>query len=184
MLVVDPTPGMLEIAKKKDGVTTMLATGHEFVTSPAIRNYNRILIGRCFHHLLDPSTMFKLMRENCQPDTLCLVLHDIEIAVLCYGSKIASKGLPLESILSPLENTGWTMEKHMEVCLGKVKKGEWYRRIRGRMFSSLEVFTDDEIEAGLEELDKTEMRGIALDENIDIRENYVCLQLTLPQSSE
>ena len=39
-------------------------------------------------------------------------------------------------------------------------------------------FTD----AGLEELDETEMRGIVLDENIDIRENYVCLQLTLPQS--
>ena len=49
------------------------------------------------------------------------------------------------------------------------------------MFSSLEVFTDDEIEAGLEELDKTEMKDIALDENVDIRENYVCLQLTLPQ---
>ena len=181
VLVVDPTPGMLEIAKKKEGVTTMLATGNEFVTSPAIHNYNRILIGRCFHNLLDPSAMFKLMHENCQPDTLCLVLHDAEIPVLRYGSKIASTGLPLESILSPLENTGWTMEKHVEVCLSKVKKGEWYSRIRGRLFSSLEVFTDGEIEAGLEELDKTEMRGIGLDENIDIRENYICLQLTLPQ---
>ena len=182
MLVVDPTPGMLEVTKTKEGVTTMLATGHEFVTSPAIRNYNRILIGRCFHHLPDPSAMFKLMRENCCPDMLCLVLHDTEIPVLCYGGKIASKGLPLESILSPLENTGWAMEKHMEVCLSKVKKGEWYRRIRGRMFSSLEVFTDEEIEAGLEELDKTEMKDIALDENVDTRETYVCLQLTLLQS--
>ena len=182
MLVVDPSPGMLEVAKTKEGVTTMLATGHEFVTSPAIHNYNRILIGRCFHHLLDPSTMFKLMREKCQPDMLCLVLHLIEVPILCHGSKIASNGLPLESILSPLENTGWAMEKHMEEYLGKVKKGEWYSWIRGRMFASLVVFTDDEIEAGLEELDKTEMKDIALDGNIDIRENYVCLQLTLPQS--
>ena len=180
VLVVDPTPGMLEVAKMKEGVTTMLATGHEFVTSPAIHKYNRILIGRCFHHLLDPSATFKLMRENCQPDMLCLVLHDAEIPVLSYGGKIASTGLSLEFILDPLENTGWAMEKHMEVCLSKVKKGEWYSRIRGRMFSSLEVFTDDEIEAGLEELDKTEMKDIALDENIDIRENYICLQLTLP----
>ena len=132
--------------------------------------------------LIPVAAMFKLMHENCQPDTLCLVLHDTENLVLRYNSKIATKGLPLECILSPLENTGWTMEKHMEVCLSKVKKGEWYSRICGRMLSSLEVFTDDEIEAGLEELDKTEMSGIALDENIDIRENYVCLQLTLPQS--
>ena len=182
VLVIDPSQGMLEVAKTKEGVTTMLATGHEFVSSPAIRNYNRILIGRCFHHLLDPSAMFKLMRENCRPDTLCLVLHLIEVPFLSYGSKIASNGLPLESILSPLENTGWAMEKHMEECLGKVIKGEWYSRIRGRMFSSLEVFTDDEIEAGLEELDKTEMKDIALHEKIDIRENYVCLQLTLPLS--
>ena len=122
------------------------------------------------------------MRENCQPDMLCLLLHNTEIPVLSYISKVASIGLPLESILSLLENTGWAMKKHMELCFNKVKKGEWYSQIHGRLFSSFEIFTDDEIEAGLEELDKTEMKDIALDENVDIRENYVCLQLTLPQS--
>lgn len=172
---------MLEIARTKEGVETMLATADEFATSPILSNYNKILIGRCFNHLHDPATIFKSMRENCQAGTLCLVLHDIETPVLCYADKIASRGLPPEVILSAVEKAGWVVDNHIEVCAVKMTKGEWYSRLRGKVYSSLEVFTDEEIEAGLTELDKTQMSGIALDENIDLREEFLCVKLTVPQ---
>jgi len=35
-LVVDPTPGMLEIARTKEGVETMLATADDSVSSPVL----------------------------------------------------------------------------------------------------------------------------------------------------
>ena len=63
-LIVDPTPGMLEIARTKDGVETMLATADDSVSSPVL---NKVL-NRCFYHLHDPTTIFKSMLENCQAE--------------------------------------------------------------------------------------------------------------------
>ena len=172
---------MLEIARTKDGVDTMLATAGEFVSSPALSNYNKILISRCLHHLHDPAAIFKSMRENCLAGTLCLVMHDIETPILCYANKTASRGLPQEVILSPVEAAGWAVEDHIEVCAVKMTKRDWYGLLRRKSHSSLEVFTDEEIEAGLNELDKTQLSGIALGDTIDLREEYLCVKLTVPQ---
>ena len=180
-MVVDPTPGMLEIARTKEGVETMLATADDFVSSPRLPNYKRILFGRCFHHLHDPATTFKSMLENCQAGTLCLVLDPIETPLLRNANKTALRGVPPEVVLSAVKEAGWAVESHTEVYAVKMTKKEWYSQLQRKAFSSLQVFTDEEIEAGLSELDKTQMSSVAPDETIDHRVEFLCVKLTIPQ---
>ena len=180
-LVVDPTPGMLEIARTKEGVETMLATADDFATSSTLPKYKKILFCRCFHHLHDPATLFKSMLENCQAGTVCLVLDAIEAPVFCYANKTALRGFPPEVVLSAVKETGWVVENHTEVYAVKMTKKEWYSQLQRKAFSSLQVFTDEEIEAGLSELDKTQMSSVAPDETIDHRVEFLCVKLTIPQ---
>jgi len=91
------------------------------------------------------------------------------------------RGFPPEVVLSAVKETGWAVEKHTEVYVVKMTKKEWYSQLQRKAFSSLQVFTDEEIEAGLSELDKTQMSGIGLDDTIDHREEYHCVKLTMPQ---
>ena len=172
---------MLEIAGTKDGVDTMLATADEFVSSPTLSNYNMILISRCLHHLNDPAAIFKSLRENCRAGSRCLLLHRIETPILRYADKVAVRGLPREVILNPVDKAGWAVEDHIEVFVVKMTKDEWYSRLRRKAYAGLALFTGEEIEAGISELDKTKMSGIALNETIDLREEYLCVKLTLPQ---
>ena len=93
----------------------------------------------------------------------------------------ALRGVPQEVVLSAVKIAGWAVESHIEVYEVKMTKKEWYSQLQRKAFSSLQVFTDEEIEAGLSELDETQMSSIAPDETIDHRVEFLCVKLTIPQ---
>jgi len=47
---VDPSKEMLDIASKKEGIITVLATGEEFLSSKAEYELNVVLMNSCVHH--------------------------------------------------------------------------------------------------------------------------------------
>ena len=55
----------------------------------------------------------------------------------------------------------------------KVTKSFWYKRLRGRVFSTLETMTDEQIEEGIAEIERTKLSGLSMDEEFQITELHV-----------
>ena len=53
-----------------------------------------------------------------------------------------------------LERAGFNVTLTSEVYGVVMTKGEWYNKLRGRIFSTLYEFSNEEIEKGLKELDR------------------------------
>ena len=94
------------------------------------------------------------------------------------------RGFPQEDTLSAVKRAGWAVKKHIdsEVRAVKITQKEWCIVSCEEKHSQVsKVFTDEKIEAGLSEFDKTQMSGIVLDETIDHRGVFLCVKLTVPQ---
>ena len=60
----------------------------------------------------------------------------------------------LDTTIQCLKDTGFEVETDNLTLPWSVKKDHYFNRIRSRMFSVLDHFTDDEIEEGLREISK------------------------------
>ena len=163
VLVIDPNAKMLEIAKKKEGVETMLATVDEFLDSPAASSYNKILMARCVHHFPDVQAVFKTTFKVIPKGGACLIFRSglDESTVPFFQAALDKKqpglsGRELASLLTEVGFTATSEEKHKRFTCSK---DEWYYRIRCRFSSTLSLFTDSEIEKGVKELENSILKG-------------------------
>ena len=162
--MVDPSAKMLEVAKNREGVETMLATVDEFLVSTLAHKYNKILMAGCVHHFPDMCSVFRRMYDAIPSGGTCLILE--------YGYTAAVANVPLFQAALDIKLPGVT-RKQMPSVLSDVgfavnsverptrftcSKDEWYDKIRNRFLSALSTFTDVEIEAGITELENSVLK--------------------------
>ena len=58
-----------------------------------------------------------------------------------------------------LSQAGFITQQQEEKVTYSYTKDEWYQKIRGRYRTVLELFTDEEIEAGIAELEQTTLKN-------------------------
>ncbi len=63
---------MLKIARKKEGVKTILSTAEEFLDQEKV--YSKILILGCYHHFDDPGLVFTKIAGALSDNGVCLVM--------------------------------------------------------------------------------------------------------------
>ena len=157
---VEPAVNMLEIAGQREGVIPKLATAEEFFGGSAHKNFNKILLCCVVHHFEKPTEIFKAMQECFQNRSLCAIITRPEWTTLpffnearkAFADSINVKTQPLLDMLSSL---GFQVQKSTHVDKHSILKSQWYKMIRDRYMSHLETFTDEEIEAGIKELEVT-----------------------------
>lgn len=163
VLVIDPSAKMLEIAKKREGVETMLATADGFLDSPMAPNYNKILMARCVHHFPDPLAVFKGIYKVIPKGGICMIFRNgLGDTTLPLFQAVQCKNNPRLSeaeLVSLLEKAGFTASSEDILTQFTCSKDEWYYRIRCRFVSTLSPFTDAEIEKGIAELDSSTLKG-------------------------
>lgn len=54
----------------------------------------------------------------------------------------------------------------------KITKSYWYNQLRKRAVSALEAMTDEQIEKGIAELEKTKLSGVGMEEELQIIEYH------------
>ena len=163
VLVIDPNAKMLEIAKKREGIETMLATADGFLNSPIAPSYNKILMARCIHHFSDPFAVLKAMYNVIPKDGVCMIFQNglEEANVPLFQAALDKKppGLGPKELVPFLTNIGFAASSQEVPTLFTCSKDEWYYRIRCRFVSVLSSFTDEEIEKGITELENTILKG-------------------------
>ena len=181
MLAVEPHQGLLKEAQGREGVETLLATADEFVARPEFPKYNKFLMCHCAHHFPNPVATFKAMLQRMPADGRCMVInYPDEITLPLWRSARDSFNRHPHDPSKPMIEAGLAVEVHREVVSYHVTKSFWYKRIRGRVYSPLEMLTDEEIEQGIAELEETELRGVGLEEEFEIREINMCFVGTKP----
>lgn len=158
VLVVDPSPKSIEKAKQKPGLGVMVADATQFLDSDQSRHYNKYLLFHCVHHISDQKSVFSQMYQ-CLPHNgqLLIILYDgdkFSLPLWKEAYKKRSQVQPLSETIEYLKAVGFTVVKGEDIHESVFNKEEYFYMIRHRPYTVLEFFTDEEIEAGIVEMNE------------------------------
>ena len=153
VLVVDPSPKSIEKAKEKPGLAVMLADATQFLDSDQSRHYNKYLLFDCVHHISDQKYVFSQMYQRLPLNgQLLIILYDGEKFPFPLWKEAYKKICQVQPLNKYLEAVGFTVVKGEEIHEYVFNKEKYFYMIRHRIYSVLEFFTDEEIEAGITEI--------------------------------
>ena len=81
-------------------------------------------------------------------------------------------------------NAGFKVQITSEVRMIEMTKGEWYGKLRKRIFSFLYEFTDQDIEEGLKELERDQFPGKENSDMINIKGTIVFIDATIQRTHD
>ena len=174
ILAVDPSPHLLEIAKKREGIVTMQATFDEFLDSKQVLDYNKILICQCVHHFPHLQAAFKKLYDKMHSESQLLIIENPE-TLLWEEVKKLCRPLSLDTMEEYLKDAGFDVEKGEESYVHCHSKEEYFQQLRQRCFSVLEMLSDGEIEEGIKKLNDTDFKGVS---SKDLPDYYFLLKAT------
>ena len=171
-LVVDPNLPLLEIAKGK-GLDTLLATADEFFSSASACQYNKFLFCHSAHHFPDRRRTFGKAFKAIPVGSVCLLIVDdyANLTMPLFSKALEKQSVKLKgsNLSVDLCQIGFSTEQLNGKSLYSYTKDEWYEKLRGRYRSILELFTDEEIEAGITELEQTTLKNVDI---VQYENNY------------
>ena len=183
MLCVEPSEDMLSHAQKLEGLKPCLATADSFFRerSKTEQNCNKILMSASGHHIPDfQGTLCRAAEYLPAGGLLVLITRGTECTFPMWKALKSRLSYTAEEFKEPMLNAGFKVQITREVRMIRMTKGEWYDKLRKRIFSFLYDFTDKEIEEGLKELDREQFPGKEHSDTIDIKDTIVFLDATKP----
>ena len=116
------------------------------------------------------------------PDAHCVVLYYPENkSFLIWKAALDIFNEVRHDLSKPMMAAGMAVEVNKVTISYKVTKAFWYERFQGRVYSSLEMMTDEQIEAGIAELEETRLKGVAMEEEFEIKEVHMVSVGTSPR---
>ena len=153
ILCVEPSESLLVAARKKEGVVAVKATAEEFFSSPPKQlMFNVVLINSCYHHFQNPGFVLSGVRDCLQKDGVGVIISNESLLPIISAAH-ALYNLT-DDTLDLIRSSGLKAEVKQVVRNYTVDKHYWYTFMRKKMYSSLRPFSDEQIEAGIEELEK------------------------------
>ena len=152
-MAVDPNEELLKIASSRDGVSIIQSTAEEFLDLPVAQEYNKFLFCRSSHHVFDQEGLFKKMYHVLPKGGQILVIESLEHLLWDEVKKLC-RPVSLDQTESFIQKAGFTVTKRKESVSYHWNKQVYFQGLRQRIFSVLEVLTNDEIEKGIADLDK------------------------------
>ena len=175
VVCVDPNGVMLEAAKLREGVTGVQASAEEFFSRPQVKLFTKAFIIGALHHFHNPRAVFKGIWNSLSPGGSCVVQAFLPVPVsdLLYfraaeaiveSSNYFTDEKELTSLIQA-ETSFKVHIKEMEIK-HKIPKAQWYKMVRARYSSAFHHFTDQEIENGIEELERERFQALRDDEPV------------------
>ena len=164
-LIVDPNKNLLEIARGR-GLDTLPIKVDTFFSSPSAAKYNKYLFCHSTHYFPDRRATFVKGYAAVPVGSIFLIIDEDST---CLGTPLFSKALEMQNLQQKssnlgldLSHAGFVFEQQEENMTFSYTKEEWYRKLRGRYRAVLELFTDEEIEAGITELEQSRLKDTDL----------------------
>ena len=133
-------------------------TCEEFIETKEVSDYNRFFFCQTFHHVFDPEPFLKKIYERI-PVGSKIILAQLVENLLWADLKKMSKPVTSRPTEQYLSNAGFTVSKHVESDVGIRSKEEYFEGLRNRMWSALQLYSDEEIEKGIAELERDYFQG-------------------------
>ena len=184
---VDPCPEMQAVAEQRKGVYAVEKTAEEFVQDlSADQFFDKMLCIMCIHHFSQPVEILKGLRAHLHSGGQLLIFVIGKSTRLPVFSKAEetfrgiAKTYKKEGITATLREANFAVEVVEEKLNYIVKKSLWYDMLRGRVYSNLRKLSDEEIEDGIIELEKGKLKGLSLDDDVEIPNTLFVYRATKP----
>ena len=157
VLCVEPNAEMLREAEKWEGVKSYLGSADDFFSGDHQPKCNKILMNESAHLFPDPLGTFQKAAQYLSADGMMVLIGRGKVTTFPLWKSVREKfGRPEgdDALKAFLEQAGFSIQIRSEIYTAEMTKGEWYDKIRRRIFSALNDFSDEQIEEGLKELDR------------------------------
>ena len=114
------------------------------------------------------------------PNACCVVVYYPENNSMLLWKAAIDVFNKCHDLNKPMMAAGMVVKVHKVTIRYKVTKAFWYERFRGCAYSSLEKMTGEQIEAGIVELEETRLKGVAMEEEFEIKEVHMVSVGTSP----
>ena len=183
VIAIEPNAGLVEKCSSKDGVRGRLSSAEEMLNFQELGSFDKTLFCCVAHHFNNPEESFRKLLSGIHPSCICLIMN-FSSQLTAYLWKAARevffKGTK-KDILKSVADAGFDTHTFLPVITFRCTKAQWYSKLRGRIFSTIELFSDEEIEEGFAELEQTSLKGVGLEEEIEVQQEYCCTVARPPQ---
>ncbi|HLD23508.1 MAG TPA: class I SAM-dependent methyltransferase [Sulfuricurvum sp.] len=172
---IEPSLAMCEEAAKLSNVTAVCSDAHTFLASHT--PFTKMLFKEVIHHITEREVFWKTLYKALPYDGKILIITRpqsiafpfFEAAKIEFGRNQPSQ----EALENELRVGGFSLTSYHRSHTFTLPKEDWYTMLRHRFMSDLGVFSDEEIEAGIEEIETAYQ-----EESIDIIDNLIFITAT------
>lgn len=155
VLCVEPSAEMLLEAEKLEGVKPFHGSADDYFSSEVSTKYTKIAVCQCVHLFPDPLGTFKKAAQNLPANATMVIVTRGNETSLPVWEAIKDKFHPgYDTLKADLQQAGFSVEVLSDKYTVEMTKGEFYGKLRRRLYSFLHEVPPEEIEDGLKELDE------------------------------
>jgi SAM-dependent methyltransferase len=168
-LCVEPSKEMCAKAEENGGVRVICEDANGFINM-AMR-YDKILIKEVIHHVQDREHLWNGLYQQLQSGGRILVVTRPQNTTIPIFNAAKDEFFrnqpPYSAFVEELRKKEFAVEFNIDTYSFTLKKEAWKIMIRSRFLSDLKVFSDDEIENGIQEIDsKFSEDNITIDDTL------------------
>ena len=168
---VDPVKSMVDQARARKEIIAVHQSVKEFVSNKE-NKVTKYIAQRSVHHFEDRANLWSEMYQNLPRGGKLLTVTSSDNCQSYPFPSIVAKWLKaqtssFEALFSEFKETEFDVAASEKYYKSLIPKRTWFEMIRGRFISSLSQFTDDELEAGIMELD-----GTLTEDSVEVTVNY------------
>lgn len=163
---VDPSEEMQEVARKRKGTYPVQKTAEEFFSDPKISQcFDTIVAVFSTHHFVDPNTVYKGIFRSLRPSGSFVQFDSVRHCHPIF--KMATNGLSSyfqkvserKQFLRDIKFQGKLSQGELSFAWS-LTKSKLYEMFRCRYVSTFHQFSDEQIEAGIEELESEALKDV------------------------
>ncbi|OHD83743.1 MAG: hypothetical protein A2Y52_00075 [Sulfuricurvum sp. RIFCSPLOWO2_02_43_6] len=172
---IEPASAMCEEASKLTNITAICGDAHTFLATKT--PFTKILLKEVIHHIPEREAFWKTVHTMLpHRGKLLIITRPQHVAFPFFKAAkeaFARNQPPHELFESQLRECGFEVETTLRSHTFTLSKERWYEMLRHRFMSDLGVFSDEEIEEGIREIEENYTR-----ESIDIIDNLIFITAT------
>ena len=183
IICVEPFAEMLAKAKGRKGVHPVLKGGEEFFNDASLcASFDRVLFIQSYHHLKNPSSVLQNIQRSLRPGGICsiwnLTSHScFEMFTRVTTAKLYSSSRHDETY-QILQQANFEVERFKVHLTYDLTKAKLYSMLRGRFITNLYELTDQEIEDGIEKLERDDFKSLQEGDVVKNEATYLVIQGT------
>lgn len=172
---IEPSGAMCEEAAKLDNITAFHADAHAFLSTRT--PFSKLLLKEVIHHIGEREQFWNTIFDNLPHGGKLLIItrpQTIQFPLFQKAKEAFFQNQPSHELFeSQLKACGFSVKTAHRSHTFTLPKKSWYEMLRHRFMSDLSIFSDEEIEAGIVEIEQTYPEEI-----INIIDNLIFITAT------